>query len=405
MEVKVMKFGGSSIANNKCIKRVGDIIKRHSEMSKLIIVLSAQKGVTDDLIKRAKQIQKQPDAREMDMLISTGEQISIALLTMHLKSINIKAVSLTASQIKLTTDAYHTNARIKSLTNNVLVKYLKGYDVLIVAGFQGITRDDQITTLGRGGSDLTAIAIASSLNLDEVNIYSDVEGVYSTDPNQNIKAVLIRKISYQEMLEMASSGAKVINNRAVELAAKKNIKIKLYSTSNEVMGTEINEVGKMEEKKITGVVSKNDLAILCIKLREAKDNLLSQALNLISLEDINIDLFTYDQGILKLVIKEEMLDKIDRVFSKDYDYKVIGKKSNLVKVSVIGLGMIRQPGIAAQVAKVLDKENVNIELISCSEINISILISKVQAKNAIEKLHEKLIEKEYHHYEKNIQRN
>lgn len=394
MEVKVIKFGGSSVANHKCIIGVGDIVKRHSEMSKLIIVLSAQKGVTNDLIKRAKRMQKQPDTREMDMLISTGEQISIALLTMHLKSINIKAVSLTASQIKLTTDKNHTNAKIKSISKNILMQYLESHDVLIVAGFQGITEDNQITTLGRGGSDLTAIAIAACMNLNEVNIYSDVRGVYTTDPNQNIKALLVEKISYQEMLEMASSGARVMNSRAVELAAKKNIKIKLYSTFSEVMGTEISEVVDMEERKITGVVRQNNLAIISIKLRETEGNLLSEALNLISLEEINIDLFTFDLGILKIVIKEEMLDRVYKIFSRNTNYQVIGKENNLVKVSVIGLGMIRQPGIAAQVAYVLSEEKIKIELISCSEINISILINKIKAKLAIDKLHKKMIEKE-----------
>jgi len=393
MKVKVLKFGGSSIANFKCMQTVGNIIKKHVLMSKLIIVLSAQKGVTNELIKKAKEIQVEPDTREMDMLISTGEQISIALLTMHLKSLGIRAVSLTASQINLVTDDNHTNARIKSVSNKAIINYLENYDVLIVAGFQGVTEKGQITTLGRGGSDLTSVAIAACIGINEVNIYSDVSGVYTTDPNQNNNSKLIKNILYQEMLEMASSGAKVINNRAVELAAKNNIKIKLFSTFSQEMGTVISGRFNMEERKITGVTEQNDLSMISIRLETGNDESLSKILKLISRQGINIDLFTYDKGTLKLIIKKGDLGQVKKAVCEGC-FKIEETEDNLTKVSVIGLGMISHPGIAASVATILCEEKINIKLISCSEINISILINKDKANIAVDKLHKKLIEKE-----------
>jgi aspartate kinase len=393
MKVKVLKFGGSSVANFKCMQTVGNIIKEHAIISKLIIVLSAQKGVTNELIKKAKEIQVEPDTREMDMLISTGEQISIALLTMHLKSLGIRAVSLTASQINLVTDDNHTNARIKSVKYKAIINYLENYDVLIVAGFQGVTEKGQITTLGRGGSDLTSVAIAACMGINEVNIYSDVSGVYTTDPNQNNNSKLIKNISYQEMLEMASSGAKVINNRAVELAAKNNIKIKLFSTFSQEMGTVISGRFNMEERKITGVIEQNDLSMISIRLETGNDESLSKILKLISRQGINIDLFTYDKGTLKLIIKKSDLGQVKKAVCEGC-FKIEETEDNLTKVSVIGLGMISHPGVAASVATILCEEKINIKLISCSEINISILINKDKANIAVDKLHKKLIEKE-----------
>src|SRR6056297_1049484 len=374
MMVKVLKFGGSSIADIKCMQTVGKIIKKQALMSKLIVVVSAQKGVTNELIKKAKLVQSKPDYREMDMLISTGEQMSIALLTMHLKSIGLKAISLTAVQIKLITDENHTNARIKAIDNKVLHHYLKNNDVLIVAGFQGVTTKGEVTTLGRGGSDLTAVAVATCLKLDEVYIYSDVDGVYTSDPNENFNSKLIKSISYQEMLEMASAGAKVINNRAVELAAKNNIKIKLFSTFSQKMGTVISGGVNMEERRITGVIKQDNLAIINIRFYSKYDKALANSLREISLKGINIDLFTYNNGVLKIVISKNDLKKAKETLLNSCNIEIIEELSDLSKVSVIGLGMISQPGVAALVAMSLSEEDIEILLISCSEINISILV-------------------------------
>ncbi len=394
MKVKVLKFGGSSVADIKCMQTVGKIIKKQALMSKLIVVVSAQKGVTNELIKKAKLVQSKPDYREMDMLISTGEQMSIALLTMHLKSIGLKAISLTAVQIKLITDENHTNARIKAIDNKVLHHYLKNNDVLIVAGFQGVTTKGEVTTLGRGGSDLTAVAVATCLKLDEVYIYSDVDGVYTSDPNENFNSKLIKSISYQEMLEMASAGAKVINNRAVELAAKNNIKIKLFSTFSQKMGTVISGGVNMEERRITGVIKQDNLAIINIRFYSKYDKALANSLREISLKGINIDLFTYNNGVLKIVISKNDLKKAKETLLNSCNIEIIEELSDLSKVSVIGLGMISQPGVAALVAMSLSEEDIAILLISCSEINISILVDNSKAKIAVSKLHKRLIEKE-----------
>ncbi len=393
MEIKVLKFGGSSVANDQCIELVGSIISLYSKETKLIVVLSAQKEVTDNLILKAKRMQKVPDSRELDMLISTGEQVSIALLAMYLKSLSIKAISLTAPQIKILTDKNHTNAKIQKISHHVIRKYIERNDVLIIAGFQGVTYSNDITTLGRGGSDLTAVAIASCLNLEEVNIYSDVKGVYTTDPNQYKNAKLLTIASYQEMLEMASSGAKIINNRAVELAAKNGVKINLYSTFSKEKGTEIKEVKKMEERKISGIIKKDSLAILSIRLNELSESSLAKALELISMQDINIDLFTFDNDLFKVVADKEKAEKIESIFFGNELFTITEVCNNISKVSVIGLGMVRQSGVATEVVKTLEKNMIDIKLISCSEINISTLVVSDKADLALEKLHLNLIEK------------
>jgi aspartate kinase len=395
MSVKVVKFGGSSIADVSCIRQAAQIVSEQSKKTKVIVVLSAQKGMTDYLYGKALEVSSMPDKREMDVLLSAGEVISIALFTMHLKERKVKVKSLTASQAGIFTNREYTKAKIKSIDIIRIESELKQNDVLIIAGFQGVTAKNDITTLGRGGSDITAVAIAKALCAKEVDIYSDVDGIYSMDPNMNANAILISSVSYEEMLELSGSGAKVLNNRCVEIAAKERITINLYSTFTKLKGTSITKEKHMiEGVKVTSITKKDNLVVCRYELDDSQTSI-EKVLGELSKARISIDLFTYDAKTLHIVFEKDERTQIKEINARlGVREKSIKLFNNLSRVSVIGYGLKKQPGIAFQVVSIIKNNNVDIELVSCSETNISCFIKRDKADELINSLHEELIEKQ-----------
>ena len=400
MGIIVQKFGGTSVADTqKMINVAKNIIREKNNGNKVVVVVSAMGHSTDALVKLAGEISKTPSAREMDMLLSTGEQVSIALLAMAVQSLGEKAISMNASQIGIITEKVHTKARILDIKTERITKHLDNGEIVIVAGFQGITSDGEITTLGRGGSDTSAVAIAAALNAQRCDIYTDVEGVYTTDPRIVPNASRLYQISYGEMLELARVGANVLHPRAVETAKQYEVPVRVRSTFKlDNLGTLILGVDKMElHKPVTGVAS--DLSQLRIVVCDVKDNPGTAAIlfNGLAIANISVDMiiqsyarkelntndiaFTIDKGDLKQTLS--ILEKV----KAQLEFSNIYVDDKIAKVSIVGAGMIDRPGIAAQMFKTLADNNINIKMIATSEIKISCIVDEKDAKKAVENLH------------------
>lgn len=393
----VQKYGGSSVAKPKLIKNVArKIIENYQKGDQMIVVVSAMGDTTDHLINLMGEITDEPDPREVDMLLTTGEQVSIALLTMAIQTCGYPAISLTGSQIEIKTNEKHNQALITEIDTSRLKKELAQNKIVIVAGFQGINENHDFTTLGRGGSDTTTVAIAAAIKADRCEIYSDVEGVYTSDPKIVKDASKLAKISYEEMLELANLGANVLHPRAVELA--KNYKLNLYiaSSFNNVQGTIVEGDEKMEGKKnVVGVAS--DLKQIKITLEKVIDEpgVAGKIFKYLADEGVNIDMiiqnlqrdelnditFTINQEQEKLALKALNKSKEILQFNKftiDHD---------VAKISIVGAGMQSTPGIAARMFSSFGANNINIEMITTSEIKISCLIKKKDADKALNVLH------------------
>ena len=397
MSLIVQKFGGSSLADSEKIKNVASrIIKTKKEGHEVVVIVSALGDTTDKLLKLAYQITGRPEERELDMLISTGEQVSGALLAMAIHSLGEKAVSLTGSQIGLITDTSHTKAKILQINGERIAQELKEKKVVIVAGFQGISPEEDITTLGRGGSDLTAVAVASKLKAEICEIYTDVEGVYTTDPRVVPEAKKLDEISYDEMLELAGAGAKVMQARSVEFAKKYNVPIRVKSSFTEGGGTLImEEVKGMEKVVIRGIASNTEEAKIAILSVPDQPGIAAKIFGELAKENINVDMiiqstaretvndisFTLRKSDLEkgLVVMKKIVQEL-KAQDVVYDEKI-------AKISVVGVGMRSHPGVAAKMFKTLAEEKINIEMISTSEIKISCVISEDQAKKAVRALH------------------
>ncbi len=399
MALIVQKFGGTSVGTIERIANVANkVIKEVENGNQVIVVVSAMAGETDRLINLAKQVDELPFEREMDVLVSTGEQVSIALLAMTLIKMGYKAKSFLGFQIPIYTDGVFTKARITEIKPDNIQKALNEGKIVVVAGFQGIDREGNITTLGRGGSDTTAVAIAAALNADRCDIYTDVDGVYTTDPNVCPKAKKIKKISYEEMLEYASLGAKVLHLRSVEFAQKYNIKLQVRSSFKDEEGTIVcKEEEIMEQPVVTGIAyDKNQAKISIIKVPD-KPGIAAKIFGKIADENISVDMIVQNisedgksTDLTFTVTKNDFKKAMDLVkeIAKDIGAEDVVGDENISKVSIIGVGMRSHSGVAAKMFEALAKENINIQMISTSEIKVSCIIDEKYTELAVRVLHD-----------------
>ncbi|MEC7891603.1 MAG: aspartate kinase [Pseudomonadota bacterium] len=394
----VQKFGGTSLANIERIQAVANLIEQSVKSGKEVVaVVSAMAGETQRLIDLAKEVQSEPDPREYDALISSGEQVSVALLAMALKEKNFLSKSYTAFQLGLKTNEIHGKARINSIDTRILHKDLKKGIVPVITGFQGINEFGDITTLGRGGSDTSAVALAVALDANECQIYTDVDGVYTTDPRVYDKAKKIDKLSFEEMLELSSLGAKVLQIRSVEFASKFNMPIRVLSSFNKGEGTLIDkEDENLEEALISGVThTKNDSKLI---IRQVPDvpGIAAKILSPISKEGIEVDVIVQNVAEDKttdftFTVKDEEADKAAKILddlSDELGGGSVELAKEISKVSVVGVGMKSHAGVAAKMFSALADKNINIDMISTSEIKISVVVSRENAEDAVKALHD-----------------
>ena len=394
----VQKFGGTSLANIERIHAVANLIEKSIQDGKEVVaVVSAMAGETQRLIDLAKKIQSEPDPREYDALISSGEQVSVALLAMALKERDFLSKSYTAFQLGLKTDQIHGKARINSIDTSVLEKDIKKGIVPVITGFQGINESGDITTLGRGGSDTSAVALAVALKADECQIYTDVDGVYTTDPRVYDKAKKIDKLCFEEMLELSGLGAKVLQIRSVEFASKFNMPIRVLSSFEPGGGTLIdNEDENLENALISGVThTKNDSKLIIRKVPDLP-GIAAKILSPISKEGIEVDVIVQNVAEDKttdftFTVKDEDADKAAKILNNLSDELGGGNvelAKEISKVSVVGVGMKSHAGVATKMFSALAEKNINIDMISTSEIKISVVVSRDNAEDAVKALHD-----------------
>ena len=399
MGIIVQKFGGSSVATTEKLKKVcSHITKEFRKGNDVAVIVSAQGKTTDRLITEEKEITTSPSNREHDVLVSTGEQITISKLAMMLNDMGYKAISLTGWQIPIVTDDNFGNARIKSINSQKIIDlFHKGY-IVIIAGFQGITEKSEITTFGRGGSDTTAVAIAASLNADKCDIYTDVDGVFTTDPRITDKAKKIDEISYEEMLELSSLGAKVLHNRCVEIGKKYNIPIVVKDTAlEESQGTIVKNSESLENMEISGIAKDDNISRVTVMGLENKIGKTYKVFKLLSEHNINVDTIVQSFGEsinknLSFTIKTAELDEALKILNDNLEYltaREIVHFDNLSKVSIVGIGMTNRTGIASKMFEALYEKNINMHLISTSEIKITVLVNQDEAEVAVKAIHDK----------------
>lgn len=401
MSLIVQKFGGSSVANAERVMNVAGIVTdTYSKGNDVIVVVSAQGDTTDDLIEKAKEINPGASKRETDMLLSAGEQISISLLAMAIEKLGYPVVSLLGWQAGFQTSSAHTSARIKRVIPDRIKKELDQKRIVIVAGFQGLNRYDDITTLGRGGSDTSAVAIATALHADLCQIYTDVEGVYTADPRKVKNAIKLKEISYDEMLELATLGAQVLNNRSVEMAKKYNIELEVLSSLTKAPGTLVKENVKMEKMLISGVAKDTDVARISVTGIPDRPGLAFKIFAKLAAKDINVDIILQSIGrnetkdISFTVAKSKGQEAV--AILKDYINVIGGNEvlydDNIAKVSIVGAGMESHAGVASKMFEALYDSHINIQMISTSEIKVSVLIDKNDADLAVQAIHSKFFE-------------
>jgi len=403
MAIIVQKFGGTSVGSTDRIKNVATRVSRYrAKGDQVVVVVSAMSGVTDNLIKLAKEIMPLPSEREMDMLLATGEQTTIALTAMALHSMNLPAVSLTGAQAGIVTDGVHTKAKIQNITPKEVHKLLDSGNVVIVAGFQGQTQEGQITTLGRGGSDLTAIALAAALKADLCQIYTDVDGVYTADPRLVPSARKLTEVSYDEMLELAGLGAKVMQSRSVEFAKKFGVIFEVRSSLNDNPGTIVKEeTTNMEGVVVRGVALDKNQAKVTLAHVPDKPGVAARIFKAIGESAINVDMivqtashgtsgatdisFTTDKA--DLLKARKVLDSIQ----SEVGFKEIIADEKIGKLSIVGVGMRSHTGVAAKMFETLAEAGVNIDMISTSEIKISVVIDLAKGEQAVKAVHSAFI--------------
>ena len=398
MALIVKKFGGSSVANAERIFNVaGTIIEDYKKGNDVIVVVSAQGDTTDDLIAKAKEINPdRPSRREMDMLMSAGEQISISLLAMAIEREGYPVVSLLGWQAGFETDSNHTIARIYKVNTERLKRELDKKKIIIVAGFQGLNKYEDITTLGRGGSDTSAVAIAAAMKADRCQIYTDVDGVYTTDPRKVPGALKLDEITYDEMLELAALGAQVLNNRSVELAKKHNVELEVLSSLEKKPGTIVKEKVKMEKTLIRGVAKDTDVAVISVIGLKDNPGTAFKLFNCLAKSKIEVDMILQSVGRdgtkdISFSVKRSESDNAIRSLEeiKDtFEYKDLICSNDVAKISTVGAGMESHPGVAAKMFEALYDANINIQMISTSEIKISVIIEEKYADKALSVVHE-----------------
>lgn len=399
MGLIVQKFGGTSVADTERLRNVARIITdTYKAENQVVVVLSAQGDTTDDLIEKAKEINPEGSNREMDMLLSTGEQISVALCAMAIEALGYPVVSLTGWQAGILTDTAAKNARIKKIDTERLEAELDQKRIVIVTGFQGVDRNQNITTLGRGGSDTSAVALAAALEADLCQIYTDVDGVYTADPRHVKGARKLDEVTYNEMLELATLGAQVLHNRSVELAKKYNVKLEVLSSFTGHPGTKVKGVAKrMEKTAVSSVAKDKDIARIALVGVPNEVGTSFKVFSLLAQNHINVDIilqgigheegkdicFTVAEGDLKKAAELLESHKAELRFAR------LETNADIAKVSVVGSGMINNPGVAAKLFEALYDAHININMISTSEIKISVLVDKKDADRAVQAVHDK----------------
>lgn len=398
MSLIVQKFGGSSVADKERVMNVARrIIETYKKSNSVVVVVSAQGDTTDDLIEKAKEITKKPSKREMDMLLSTGEQISVSLLAMAIHELGYPAISLTGWQAGMHTDSSYSNARIGNIDTSRIEKELDHNNIVIVAGFQGINRYDDITTLGRGGSDTSAVALAAALRADLCEIYTDVDGVYTADPRIVKNAKKMTAISFDEMLELASMGANVLHNRSVEMAKKYNVNLCVRSSLNHNEGTIVREVKDMEKMLVKGVAHDYDVARIALCNIEDKPGVAFRIFSLLAKSGINVDIILQsigreDKKDISFTVSASNLDSAVKILEENKEiigYEELKTRDTVAKVSIVGAGMINNPGVAAKMFEALYEAGINIHMIATSEIKVSVLISERNVEKAVNAIHDK----------------
>jgi len=397
MALIVQKFGGTSVGTIECIQAVADkIIETKKQGHQVVVVVSAMRGETDRLLSLAKSLCHTPSPRELDVLLSTGEQVTISLLSMALEEKGCPAVSYTGGQVHIRTDSKHNKARIVDIKAARVHRELQGGKIVVIAGFQGIDEDGNITTLGRGGSDTTAVAMATVLNADECRIYTDVDGVYTADPRIVENAQRLSVITYEEMLEMASLGSKVLQIRSVEFARKYNVNLRVLSSFQDGPGTLITSEDKnMEAALISGIAHNHDEAKLTIVGVPDKPGIASQILGPIADANIEVDMIVQNVGLdnttdFTFTVNRNDYDKALSILkntSKQIGAKGVSGDNKIVKISVVGVGMRSHAGIASVMFKALANEGINIQMISTSEIKVSVVVAEKYLELGVRTLH------------------
>ena len=401
MALIVQKFGGSSVADRDHVFNVARIVAdtRHAG-NEVVVVVSAQGDTTDDLIQKAAEITDTPSLREMDMLLASGEQISVSLLAMALSKLGVQAVSLTGWQAGFMTDRAYSKARIRRIDTERVESELARNRVVVVAGFQGLNRMEDITTLGRGGSDTSAVALAAALHADRCQIYTDVEGGYTADPRKVPNAKKLSEITYDEMLELASLGAQVLNNRSVELAKKYGVELEVLSSLNPVPGTVVKEVTEdMEGMLIKGVAKDTNVAVISILEVPDVPGMSFKVFGALAQKNVNVDIILQSTGrgenkdlIFTVPLADaETAVEVLKENQPRFGGKEIRVEKNFAKVSVVGAGMQSNPGVASRMFEALFEANVNIHMISTSEIKISVIIDEADADKAVVAIHDAFI--------------
>jgi len=397
MSLIVQKFGGSSVANAERVFNVARIVtETYDKGNDVIVVVSAQGDTTDELIEKAAEINPNPSKREMDMLLATGEQISIALLAMAIEKLGYPVVSLTGPQAGFLTDSSHSKARIRRIEKERMENELGKHNIVIVAGFQGMNRYGNITTLGRGGSDTSAVALAAAFHADLCQIYTDVDGIYTADPRIVPNAQKLEEITYDEMLELASLGANVLHNRSVEMAKKYNVNLEVVSSLEKKPGTKVKEVAKVEKMLIKGVARDNNIARISVVEVPDSPGVAFRLFAALAAKKIDVD------NILQSIGREELKDisftiakenlpeavKVVESLKDSLNYKYYESTENISKVSIVGAGMKSNPGVAAKMFEALGDAGINIQMIFTSEIKITVLINKEESTRAVAAIHD-----------------
>ena len=400
MGLVVQKYGGSSVKDAERVMNVANrIVNTYKEGNNVVVVVSAQGDTTDDLIEKAKEINPNASKREMDMLLATGEQISISLLAMAIEKLGCPVVSMTGWQAGVLTDSRYGAARIRKVDTERLQGELDKKTIIIVAGFQGINKYDDITTLGRGGSDTSAVALAAALHADVCEIYTDVDGVFTADPRFVKNAYKLDDISYDEMLELASLGANVLHNRSVEMAKKYNVKMAVKSSLSNNEGTYVKEVDQVEKMLVRGVTRDNDCARIALCGVEDTPGKAFKVFALLSKHNIGVDLIIQSIGNgmtkdISFTVAEGALEKVLEIFEENKELvnaEEIKWTKDVSKVSIVGCGMVSNAGVATTMFEALYDAHININMIATSEIKISVLVDQADAERAVVAIHDKFL--------------
>ena len=401
MSLIVQKFGGSSVRDAQRIRNVAGIIaETYLEGNDVLVVLSAQGDTTDDLIAKAEEINSHPSKREMDMLLATGEQISVALCAMALESMGLPCVSLTAWQVGIQTTAVHGDARIKRIDSERVQAELDQHRIVLITGFQGMDRAGDVTTLGRGGSDTSAVALAAAFRAKLCQIYTDVDGVYTADPRIVSNARHLDEITYDEMLELASQGAGVLHNRSVELAKKFRVDLEVLSSLERKPGTKVKEVTKVEKTTIAGVAKDTSIARIALIGLRHNPGVAFQVFDLLSKHNINVDLILQsigreDSKDISFTVHEKDLEDAQEILTENQEvlcFDHIEVDGNIGKVSIVGAGLMTNCGMAARMFEALYEAGINIQMINTSEIRVSVLLDEGDVDRAVRAIHAKFFD-------------